>query len=576
MIIHLSDYQHLFQEDDATLAVQEALYVCRKHPGSILKLGGGQLHFHPRYAFQKEYYISNNDYSRKSIIFPLIGMQDLTIDGEGAELLFHGEVLPFVLDHSEKIELKNFTMDYPRPFFFQAQVASASEKRIELRYDPVEFAVSIKDGKFVFFSEEDGWSVTRDRVLCCEFDQETGMPSAFIPPYFACLRKEHDSSFLSHMYRYLTASQTAENRICLEGEFGHLHQVGNEWVCTFSDRKNPGIFCNRTKDIMLRDITVYAAASMGVICQLCENITLYHFNTQPRKGSGRFLSVNADATHFVNCCGFVRYEGCTFVNMLDDAGNIHGNYLRCASVINEHTLLLTFGHPQQKGVNLFDPGDRVHLIDSRDMSNAAALTVKSAELLSPDYLRLELEEELPTLREHILEGHALEKEPERYAVENFSKMPELYIHNCICGANRPRGFLPATWKKTVITNNTFYNMHCALHFTGDCTDWFESGPVGNVIVSKNSFKNSAYAGGAAISVSPHIEDQDAVYHRNIIIEDNTFEMHEKRFLYAANVENLIFRKNHFLENPALPAHGKLGTDGVLIGEGCRNIEIEPV
>ena len=47
MIIHLSDYQHLFQEDDATLAVQEALYVCRKHPGSILKLGGGQLHFHP-------------------------------------------------------------------------------------------------------------------------------------------------------------------------------------------------------------------------------------------------------------------------------------------------------------------------------------------------------------------------------------------------------------------------------------------------------------------------------------------------------------------------------------------------
>ena len=89
-------------------------------------------------------------------------------------------------------------------------------------------------------------------------------------------------------------------------------------------------------------------------------------------------------------------------------------------------------------------------------------------------------------------------------------------------------------------------------------------------------KNSAYAGGAAISVSPHIEDRDAVYHRNIIIEDNTFEMHEERFLYAANVENLIFRKNHFLENPTLPAHGKLGTDGVQLGEGCRNIEIEPV
>ena len=439
-------------------------------------------------------------------------------------------------------------MDYPHPFFFQAQITSASEKGIELTYDPVEFTAAIENGKFVFFSEEDGWSATRDRVLCCEFDKETRMPSASIPPYFVCLKQERDTSFLSHMYRYLTASQTAENRICLEGEFGHLHQVGNEWVCTFSDRKNPGIFCNRTKDITLLNITVYAAASMGLICQLCENITLDHFNTHPRKESGRFLSVNADSTHFVNCRGFVRYEGCTFLNMMDDAGNIHGNYLKCVSMINEHTLLLTFGHPQQKGVNLFDPGDRVHLINSRNMSAAATLTVKNAKLISAEYLRLELEEELPALK-----GHALEEDLGEYAVENFTKMPELYIHNCVCGANRPRGFLPATWKKTVITNNTFYNMHCALHFTGDCMDWYESGPVRDVMVRENKFKNSAYAGETAISISPHIEDRNAVYHRNIIIEDNTFEMHEERFLYAANVENLIFRNNRYLENGAWKA-----------------------
>ena len=566
MVIHLNNYQHLFQENDATLAIQEALHFCREHPGSTLKLGGGQLHFHPRYAFQKEYYISNNDYSRKSIIFPLIGMRDLTIDGEGAELFFHGEVLPFVMDHSENIRLENFTMDYPHPFFFQALITAASENALELTCNPEEFEVAIKDGKFVFFCEKDGWSTIRERVLCCEFEKETRMPSAVIPPYFACLKKEHNVSFLSHMYRFLTAMQIAKNRIRLEGEFGHLHQVGNEWVCTFSDRRNPGIFGHRTKNIILRNITIYAAASMGLICQLCENITLDQFNVQPREGSGRFLSVNADATHFVNCQGFVRYEGCTFVNMMDDAGNIHGNYLKCVSAIDEHTLLLTFGHPQQKGVNLFDPGDRIRLIDSGDMSAVAMLTVKDAELISADYLRLEMEEELP----------AVEGKTERYAVENFTKMPELDINRCVCGANRPRGFLPATWKKTVITNNTFYNMYCGLHFTGDCTDWFECGPVEDVQIRGNDFKNAAYAGEVAISISPHICDKEAVYHKNIVIEENFFEMHEERFLYAANVENLIFRNNRFRENLSLPAHGKLGNNGIETGNGCRNIAIEPV
>lgn len=138
MVVHLQDYQALFDGEDVTLAVQEALFACAKHPGSTLKLGGGTLHFYPKYALEKEYYISNNDYSRKSILFPLRDMNGITIDGEGAELLCHGTVLPFVVDHSRDVTIQNLSIDYPHPFFFQARIIESKEDSLELEYDPEE------------------------------------------------------------------------------------------------------------------------------------------------------------------------------------------------------------------------------------------------------------------------------------------------------------------------------------------------------------------------------------------------------------------------------------------------------
>lgn len=73
MDFYLRDYEQYYEGKDATLAVQEALRECRRHPGSTLKLGGGELHFYGKYAFEKEYYISNNDYSKKKIIFHCLG-----------------------------------------------------------------------------------------------------------------------------------------------------------------------------------------------------------------------------------------------------------------------------------------------------------------------------------------------------------------------------------------------------------------------------------------------------------------------------------------------------------------------
>ncbi len=558
MRICLKDYLHACIGKDAVPAVRAALADCK--PGDTLSLDGAVLDLYPEYTTCRSYYVSNNDFSEKHIAFDLRGMRDLTIDGEGAELLFHGHVTPFVLDGAENITLRNLHVDYRNPFFTQARITAAGEDFTELTFDMDTFACRLKDGKLCFYSPEDGWESLENRVLVTEFD-DNGRPSPYLGPYFTVLG-EIEQDFLAGMYRYFSAEQISENTIRLNGRIGYTHTVGNWWVCTFGGRHNPGIFITDSRNITLQDLELYHTAAMGVIGQCSENITLERVNCRTRPGSGRVLSVSADATHFVNCSGKITFRDCTFTSMLDDAGNFHGIYTIVQEKADAHTLLLGYGHFQQRGINLYRPGDRIHLVDNQTMQPYAELTVRESTLLSGECLKLTVEETLP-------EGLQM-----HHVVENFTRMPEVHLDGCECGNNRPRGFLLTTCKKVLVENCLFYNMNCAIECAGDANSWFESGPVTDVTIRGNRFEDSAYAGGTVISICPAVKQASGKpYHNNITIENNHFRLHEKRFLYARHTDNLVFRSNTYTEDLSLPAHSHVGTTGIHT-EACSHAVLE--
>lgn len=564
MDIFLKDYIHLFENGDCTLAVLTALSDAKKNKNVTLHLGGGNLHFYAKYAEKRHYYISNNTHGIKSIIFPLIGFESLTVDGDDANLLFHGEILPFVIDNSNNITLKNFTVDYPNPFFFQGKIISSGKDFTEIEYDTNEFNVSVcENGYLTFYSPQDGWKMTKNQVLACEFESDTKAPSAYIPPYILSLEKKETTSFLSSMYRYLSAKKTAGNRLLFTGDLKHVHTKGNMFVCTFSGRENPGIFGNFSQNVLLSNVTLYSTGAMGVICQMCENVTLNKVKTVVNENSNRYLSVNADSTHFVNCSGKIIYKDCIFLNMLDDAGNVHGNYHKIVKKLDTNTYLLTFGHGEQDGVNIYLNGDTVKVINNKTLLPASGeLTVKNSHLLSDKYIILEFEQEAPEFEEG-------------YCTENISRMPELYIDGCITGNNRPRGFLCSTRKKTVVENCTFYNMMCGIHTGAECNDWFESGPVEDVIIRNNNFANSAYTGGAAINIHPSVKSGSTPVHKNIRIENNTFRTNGKRFLYASHTQGLVFKNNKYIFDPSLPLHEPVGENGIVLN-CCTDTDIENI
>lgn len=532
--------------------------------GDVLLLGSGTYHFYAEGTLEKYYCISNNDKGVKNIVFPLLHKENITIDGEGAELIFHGEILPFVLDHCKNVCVKNLKIDYAAPMYVQAKIVHAEKNYFELQFDGKEFHYEMKDGKVWIIGKDGEWEKEFCHCLTIEMD-ERKCPSPYKPEYITETSVGKDHGFLNSFFRSFVYEDLGNLKLAVSGDAGFTYQKGNYWIGTFHyDRKNPGIFVNASKDITLFKIDLYHALAMGVIAQLCENITLEQVNTPLREGTERFLSVCADSTHFVNCRGKIRVKNCLFTNMLDDALNIHGIYHKVLKRIDSNTFLCGIGHFQQAGILSYRPGDKVRMSNAKNGLEQAVYTVKSASLADEDKIIVKFQE---TCQEIDAE----------YVLENLSANPEIEISGCECGNNRPRGFLLNSPKKTVVENCTFYNMYEGIHIGTGIGGWYESSGVNDVTIRNNQFRNSAFAGGTAIRISPEFENMEEVkaLENGIVIEGNLFVQAEKRLLYAQAADCLVFRNNRFRFEKSLPSHLSEGTDGVQL-INCTAADVEKV
>ena len=555
MNLYLKDFIIPTENNDSTLSVLSAVSAIKD--GDTLYLGGGTLHFYPEFAESAEYFVPNNDWSRKPIAFIIKNKENITIDGEGAKLIFHGRMSPFVLDSSENITLKNFSIDYAEPMYFEGKIVDAGENFVEMEYNDEIFHVDAEENSLRFYG--DGWENKGiAKLLVNEFDPEIKGPAIGTPTYFANVTGVEDKTFMAFLHRYLKPSKPSKNRLRLEGEIKYTHKVGRYWLCTHNDRKYPGIYVTECKDVLIKDVLLTHTLSMGVICSLSENITLDTVSALP--GEGRLLSVDADATHFVNCTGLIHITGCRFESMMDDAVNIHGIYAPVSKKLSDTSVLLKFGHFQQAGINVFKKGDKIRLCDNESLAPYAYYTVKASRTLSETYLILETEE---VLSADIKEGHVF---------ENYSRMPKIHIENTKSGFNRPRGFLISNCQGTIIENCTFYNMSNAIDMSGDANSWYESGPCDNVVIRNNDFSNAAYCGGPVITSDPQIKNHSIPYHKNILVEENIFSENDKRYMRLSDCENVTFKNNKFVKTPDVP-FPSFNEEGILLANS-KNIVTE--
>lgn len=518
---------------------------CGEGDSVVIRFHQGIYNFYEKGAAVREYYISNHDQDNpKRVGIALEGMKRLTLDGGGSTFVFHGRMLPIALLHSEDCLLKNFSIDFANPHIAQVEIVKNDPQR-GITFRPaswVKYRIT-KDSVFEAYGE--GWTVRHSWGIPFEKDTKRIVYNAGDR---GCNTK---GAFLVEK-GLIQAPHWKDEKLT----------PGTIFVMRGWGRPTPGIFLSQNVDTRLENIQVHYAEGMGLLAQLCENITLEKFNVCLKGDNDpRYFTTQADATHFSGCKGKIISCNGLYEGMMDDAINVHGTYLKVIGRLDDRTLVGRYMHDQSWGFEWGRAGDDVQFI----RANTMELTGSANRIVS---IRAYDKEDMEGAREFLI---AFENPVETgidekgsYGIENLTWSPEVIFSGNLIRNNRARGALFSTPRPTVVENNTFdHTSGTAILLCGDCNGWFETGACRNVMIRNNHFINALTSmyqfTNAVISIYPEIpelEKQQVYFHGGkeggIVIENNVFDTFDAPILYAKSVDGLVFRNNTIKTNTEYP------------------------
>lgn len=502
----------------------------------ILRFPEGRYEFHEKGAAVREYYISNHDQTNpKKVGIALEDMKNLTLDGQGSEFVFHGRMLPVSLLRSENCLLKNFSIDFENPHIAQVKIVE-NDPQDGIVFEPapwVDYRIA-KDSIFEAYGE--GWTMRHSWGIA--FDGDT-KHLVYNTSDIGCPTKG--------------ASEVAPRRIHAPGWKDARLVPGTVVAMRGWGRPTPGIFLSHDVNTTIENVKVHYAEGMGLLAQLCENITLEKLGVCLKGDADpRYFTTQADATHFSGCKGKIVSCNGLYEGMMDDAINVHGTYLKVVKRVDDCTLVGRYMHGQSWGFEWGCPGDEVQFI----RSNTMELVGKQNKIIS---IRPYDKEQTEGAREFLITFQEpvdqVINEQSGFGIENLTWTPEVLFSGNVIRNNRARGSLFSTPRKTIVENNLFdHTSGAAILLCGDCNGWFETGACRHVIIRKNRFVNALtnlfQFTNAVISIYPEIPDlkgQQQYFHGGpeggIVIEDNEFETFDAPILYAKSVDGLVFRNN---------------------------------
>lgn len=509
---------------------------CKDGEAVILRFEEGRYNFHEKGCAEREYYISNHDQTNpKKVGLALEDMKNLTVDGQGAELIFHGRMLPVSLLRSENCTLKNLHIDFENPHISQVKVIENDPQK-GIVFEPaqwVKYRIT-KDGFFETYG--DGWTMRHNYGIAFEGDTK------------------HLVYNTSDVYCPIKGVKEIAPRRILAPEWKDQRLVpGTVMALRGWYRPTPGIFLSHDVNTTIENVQVHYAEGMGLLAQLCENITLDKFGVCLRgENDPRYFTTQADATHFSGCKGKIVSRNGLYEGMMDDAINVHGTYLKVVKRVDDRTLVGRYMHNQAWGFEWGCIGDEVQFVRSNTMELIGEIN-RIASIRPYD------KEQIAGAREFLITFaepvDAAINEKSGFGIENLTWTPEVLFAGNVIRNNRARGTLFSTPKATVVEDNLFdHTSGAAVLLCGDCNGWYETGACRNVIIRKNRFVNALtnlfQFTNAVISIypeTPNLKDQQKYFHGGkdggIVIEDNVFETFDAPILYAKSVDGLVYRRN---------------------------------
>lgn len=502
----------------------------------VIRFHKGTYNFHEKGAASRVYYISNHDQDNpKKVGLPLEGMKHLTVEGNGAQFVFHGRMLPVSLLNSENCTLQDFSIDFETPHITQVKIISSDPQK-GITFEPaswVNYRIT-KDSIFEAYGEN--WKLTPQWGVAFEPDTKRLIYNA---GDMGCPVKG--------------VYMVGKNQIQAPAWKDKRLTPGTIFAMRGWGRPTPGIFMSHNVNTSLNSIKVHYAEGMGLLAQLCENITLDGFSVCLKGDKDqRYFTTQADATHFSGCKGKIISKNGLYEGMMDDAINVHGTYLKVIKRVDDKTLVGRYMHDQSWGFEWGRPSDEVQFIASKTME----IVGDTNRIVS---IRPFDKETIDGAREYLIKFSndvpSSINENEGFGIENLTWSPEVEFSNNVIRNNRARGALFSTPRKTIVENNLFdHTSGTAILLCGDCNGWYETGACRDVVIRHNKFINALTSmyqfTYAVISIYPEIPDldgQNSYFHGGkkeaIVIEENEFDTFDAPLLYAKSVDGLVFRNN---------------------------------
>lgn len=511
-------------DGDATSAIRSAIEKAARQKGKnqvvIRFQEGGVYNISRSKSTPVLYYVSNttseqeNAMPVKHVGMLLKDMHDVIIDGNGATLMTHGEMTPWVLDNCSNVTITNLAIDAADPSVAEMTVEQTDSLSFTARVNK-RSKYAIENGKLHWTGE--GWDFT------------DGIAQIYYPETKETLRSGSpvaDAIFVEEIEPGLLRFNLGKRP---EARPGETYQMRH------SLRTEVAGLITGCSDVKLSDIKFHFMGNFGVVSQTSENITITGVTCQPDPQSGRTNTGFADFFQVSGCRGLVSFSDCTFAGSHDDPINVHGTHLRVSDWGDGRNITLEYMHHQTFGFQSFFYNDTIEVVDPLTLLPAATAIVRSAKMTDPRHIVLQLDRELQP------EVRAIKNA----VIENITWTPEVKITGCKFMLTPTRGILVTTRRPVLIADNEFYRCPMAsVLIADDARSWYESGPVNGVTIRDNNFIDCAFP---AIQVAPENARYEGPVHRNISITGNRFEMsssgRNRPVFDIKAVDSLVIRDN---------------------------------
>lgn len=334
--IRVSDFGAKVDDgQDDSKAFAAAAAACAKKNGVTLVLDKGQ------YDFAEE----NLGTSHRPVY--LANLDNVTIEGNGATLMFTGRATAFWISRCRGVKIRNLTIDWLRPPFSQGKVIASTPRSIQVEVEP-EYPLTGKE----------------KLQAMLDYDPETRLPIGTIDAF--------EGAFAGRkLIRPQVMEVSFKSDLALPPPAGTLMVLRHE-VYGFNAIQVIG-----GRDVLVQDVTVRCAPGMAFQASETENVTIQRMHIGVPPESGRLMSLTADGMFFSSCTGTIRIEDTACEVNGDDGVNVSGKTFLVSELIGADGVA---GAPVSGWHGTTPrPGDTIEIAAADDLVSYAKMTVAAAE-----------------------------------------------------------------------------------------------------------------------------------------------------------------------------------------------------